>query len=814
MKRTFPLLFAVCLASLAGNAAAFDFYPGASYDPAIPTLKQVLGYEWGDEITDPRGVETYMSALAKASPRIKLVKYGETWEKRPLYYMVVSSQSNIERIDQIQEGLRKLARPDRLAPEEADRLLKSLPVSVWLCYAVHGNEISSTEAALLTAYHLVASLNDPLSGLVLDNAVVIIDPLQNPDGRERFVNYFRQTRGRWPDESQEAAEHNEPWPGGRSNHYLFDMNRDWFALTQPETQARVKAYLSWFPQVVVDLHEMNADSTYYFAPPARPLNPEYTTEQNYWLVQFGINNAAWFDKMHFDYFTREVFDSFYPGYGEGWPMFQGSIGMTFEQASTRGLVVRKEDETVLKYQDAIQHHFIASLATAETAAKNRAQLLKYFHATRKAAIEEGRKGPVLEYIIDPQRNPSRASKLVANLINQGIEVKRAAESFKNGKVKDFYGGAAGMREFPAGSYVVSLAQPAKRLVSTLLSRNTVIEQDFLQEQERRRKKRLNDEFYDITAWSLPLLYDVDCFAAEEESKAGLEAIDAAPRYSGKVIGGKATLAYLISWTSDSSARALSRLLAADARVYSAGKSFKQRGTTFPAGTLIVKVNGNSEKLHELIGQIAAECGVDIYATDTGWVDEGINFGSGFVQYVKKPKVLLLYNSPTSSSSAGALRFLLEQVYGVPVTIVHAQGIRNVRLQKYDVMILPDSWGGQGGYSGVFGEEAVRRLKDWISSGGTLITMGESTRWLTEEKVGLLASSREFRNGDVEKREVEPSKNAPSADAKASEAEKKPADTRPFDLEKAIQPEKELPEATPGRDNASEAGHRTLAGLRL
>jgi len=794
MRTRIPLLLAIWFGLLTHQAVGFDFYPGTSYDPSIPTLKQVMGYDWGEDITDPRGIETYMAALAKASPRVQLVKYGETWEKRPLHYIVVSSQANIGRVAQIQEGLQKLARPDRLSSGEADRLLKSLPVCVWLGYGVHGNEISSPEAALLTVYHLVAAKDDPLAQLALENAVVIVDPLQNPDGRERFVSYFRQTRGRWPDESQEAAEHNEPWPGGRSNHYLFDMNRDWFALTQPETQGRVKAYLSWFPQVFVDLHEMGADSTYYFAPPAPPLNPEFTSEQNHWLVQFGKNNAAWFDKMHFDYFTREVFDSFYPGYGEGWPMFHGSIGMTFEQASTRGLLVRKEDETLLHYREAIQHHFIASLATVETAAKNRLELLKYFHATRQGAIESGRKGPVLEYIIDPQRNPSRAAKLAANLIAQGVEVKRAEEPFKNSKVKDFYGDSLQAREFPAGSYVVSLAQPAKPLASTLLSRHTVIEADFIKEQERRRKKRLDDEFYDITAWSLPLLYDVDCFAAEEETKARLEILAAAPRYQGKVIGGKATLAYLIPWTGDSSARALSRLLAEDVRVYSAGKSFVQRATSFPAGTLIVKVNGNPDKLHDLMGQVSSECGVDIYSTDTGWVDQGINFGSGHVQYVKKPKVLLAYNTPTSSASAGALRFLLEQVYAVPVTIVHAQGLRNARLQKYDVLVLPDS---RAGYSAIFGDEAVRRLKDWISAGGTLVTMGEATRWLTEEKVDLLASSREFRGSSGEKRPAEPAKEPVDADGKAPEAQKQPPESRPFDLEKAIQPEKELPEVTPG-----------------
>ncbi|MEO6725552.1 MAG: M14 family zinc carboxypeptidase, partial [Blastocatellia bacterium] len=289
------LVVCLFLLAFATNAQSFEFYPGAKYDPAIPTLKQVISHEWGEKITSHQESEKYIFALQQAAgSRVKVVKYAETWEGRPLYVMVIGSVSNIARAEEIKAGMQRLSDSRRTSPSEADSLMKSLPAIVWLMHSVHGNEISSTDAALLTAYHLLAAQNDDLVENAMKNVVVLIDPLQNPDGRDRFINYFRQNMGRFADGDLQSAEHNEVWPGGRTNHYLFDMNRDWFAQTQPETRGRTKLYLEWFPQVVADLHEMGTNSSYYFAPPALPWNPNLTKAQLDWLARFGRNNAAWF----------------------------------------------------------------------------------------------------------------------------------------------------------------------------------------------------------------------------------------------------------------------------------------------------------------------------------------------------------------------------------------------------------------------------------------------------------------------------------------------------------------------------------------
>ncbi len=776
----------LCFESLFSQS--FEFYPGATYDPNIPALKKIVGHDWAEKITLPHEAERYIHALAEASPRLELIKYAESWEGRSLYYLVVASEKNLGRVAEIKQAMQKLADTRNLTAAQADELINNMPAIVWLAYGVHGNEISSTDAALLMAYHLAAAQNDSVSQKILAQCVVLIDPMQNPDGRDRYVNYLRQTQGRWPDENQLSAEHNELWPSGRVNHYLFDMNRDWFANTQPETQGRTRHFLEWHPQVFVDLHEMGSGQTYYFAPPADPKNPNMTASQVDWLTRYGRNNAKWFDRFRFDYFTREVFDSFYPGYGEGWPIFHGAIGMTYEQAGADGIVIQRDDETLLRYRDAVHHHFIASLSTSEMAANNRAELLRYFYNYRRTAIEEGSRELVKEYIIAPGSDPNRALKLAGLLMQQGIEVKRAEAPFSNARVRDYFEGKLVSKNFPAGTFVVPLAQPAKRLLKTLMDRQTDMDKAFIDEQLQRRKKRLPDEFYDVTGWSLPLLYNVECYTAEVPSSGNLILLETPPKAQGAVHGGKAHLAYLLAWGKNAAAAALADLLRQNVRVHTSDKEFTLDGRKFPRGSLIIKTKDNPDDLFARMQKLAADHGVEVHATNNSWVSEGVNFGSGYVQFIRKPKVALAYNMPTSPLSTGWTRYVLEQMYGYPVTVINTWQIGAADLSKFNVLILPDGsgfWG--GGYSAILNENAVQRLKTWISGGGTLITFGDATRWLTQEKVDLLATSRELKNGKPE-REAGKEKKDEAPPATASGA---------YDLEKAIQPREELPESTPG-----------------
>ena len=500
--------------------------------------------------------------------------------------MVVGSPERIARLDAVKTDLQRLADPRGVAAGEQDRLVREAPVVVWLAHGVHGNEISSSDAALLEAYHLLAAQGDPGVETVLRDALVLIDPMQNPDGRARFVFQHLQGRAAAADPTPYNAEHDEPWPGGRSNHYLFDMNRDWFAQTQPETRGRIQVAREYWPHVNVDLHEQGGDNTYYFAPPADPLNPHITKSQIAAFDLFGRANGQRFDERGWPYFIREVYDSFYPGYGESWPIFQGSIGMTYEQASARGLSFARSDGTTLTYRDGVMHHFNAAIVTAVTAARNRERLVRDFLEYRRSAVAEGEKGPVREYVLVPGHDPSRAALLAKNLATQGIEVRRTTEAVK-----------VGTREVPAGAYVISHAQPSGRLIRNLLDPHIPQPDDFIERQEARRARRQADQIYDITAWSLPLLYDVEVVTSAAPIGAKHEMLPTAYEAQAPVRSiAPGKVGYLVPWGS-AAAGLTADALAQGIRMHSVGGAFTLNGRRYPIGTALIRSSGNPADLH-------------------------------------------------------------------------------------------------------------------------------------------------------------------------------------------------------------------------
>ena len=748
-------------------AGASELHPGARYDPAIPTLRQVVGHDPGEEITSPEQVGAYLRALAEAAPdRTRLWTYAESWQGRPLQVLAIGSPPRIGRLDEVKAGLRRLADPRGLAPAEAERLLAELPAVAWLIHGVHGNETSSADAGLALAHHLLASRDDPEAERILGETLVLVDPMQNPDGRARFLASFRQGRAKDPDPEPAAAEHDEPWPGGRSNHYLFDMNRDWFALTQPETRGRVALFLDFFPHVVVDLHEMGGNSTYFFAPPAPPVNPALTASQRAWWDEIGRANAARFDARGFPYFVREIYDSFYPGYGESWPLFHGAVGMTYEQASARGLLFRRSDDTVLRYYDGVVQHFTAALTTLATAAKGRARLLRDFLEYRRAAVREGSEGGVREYLIPPGADPARSRRLADLLAAQGIEVRRADEPL-----------AAGGRSLPAGTFAVSLAQPAGRLARSLLGPAPPMDEAFVREQDRRRRQRLPDQVYDVTAWGLPLAFDVECLPL-----AAPVAGRTSPYAPGAAAGPdlpEARVAYLLPWGSGTAAL-VAEALRAGLKVRVAELPFRLGGRDFPAGTAVVRVSENRDGLRDALADLAGRHHAEVVAADSGYVESGISLGSNQVRALRAPRVLLAWDRPTQSLSAGWARWVLERRFGQPVTAVRVASLGRVDLARYDVLVLPS-----GDYSEAVGEALVKRLRTWVSEGGTLVALADAARWAATEKAGLLSTHAELRGG---RPDVEPSEKEKDKD-KDKEPKEPPS---PFDYEKAVEPERERP----------------------
>jgi len=762
---TTRLLIAVlALFLIQGAMQGPEFAPGAKYDARIPTLKQVTGHGPTERVTPPEEIIRYLKSLNEATPdRTKLVKYAETWESRELYALIIGSPERMRRIDQIKAGLQQLAAG--ASSGETDRLVRELPVVVALVHGVHGNEISSGEAAMFEAYHLLAAQGDARVETILREAIVIVDPMQNPDGRARFVHQNLLGQAAWPDPDPASAEHDEPWPGGRSNHYLFDLNRDWFAQTQPESRGRVKFLLEWMPHVVADLHEMGGNSTYYFPPGADPANPFMTPAQRNWLETIGRENAARFDERGFLYFNREVYDAFYPGYGVSWPMAQGAIGMTFEKASARGLIYRRGDGSLLTYRDGAVEHFTAAISSAHTAAVNREKILRDYAAFRRTAGE----GETKAYLLPEGADPGQTRRLVRTLIDNGIVVERADAGFSH----------AG-RPFPAGTYIVPLPQPAGMLARNLLDQNVLMDKAFLTIQEERRKRRLPDQIYDTTAWNMPLLNDVECVASTEAIAIGkkrLRAADVTPNAESRPVLTDARVAYALLWGTTTAGATIEALREGLTARFTS-RSFTIDGRRYDGGTVIFRTADNGPELKTKLSGIAARHGVVFSKIDSAFASEGTSLGSNQVVRLRTPRVLLAWDVPTSSLSAGWARYVIERRYGQPVTAVRVNSLTRVELSKFDVLILPS-----GNYS--FGPEPLRRIRDWVNAGGTLITIAEASRWATREGINLLGTNTELRGG------------APDAPAQTERQPQRPNPLSPSGYNDVIQPAREQPELVPG-----------------
>lgn len=718
LKRCAATIAAI-LALFAGQSAAFaQSFVEADFDAAIPTLTEVIGHQPGERITSPEETVAYLEALVASAPdRARMTQYATSWQGRPLNYVVLTSAENMVRIDAIQADIANVAAG---RPSNGN----ALPVT-WLAYSVHGNEIASTDAAIMMAYHLIAAQNDPRVEQILSDTIVVLDPVQNPDGRARFVSHFRGALGMTPIGDRQAAEHDETWPSGRVNHYMFDLNRDWFTLSQPETRGKVTAMRQWNPVVVADIHEMGGDQTYFFAPAADPVNPNITPEQLTLYELIGRNNARNFDQIGEPYFTREIFDLFYPGYGDTWNAHQGAIGMTYEQGSARGLIWDRRDGTVLPYATTVRNHFVASLSTAEAVATNAQRFLSDF-ANYRRANANGATGSGA-YVIDLASRRWNAENLGRRLALQGIEVVR-----RSGPVS-----VCG-RSYPQGYIAVPQAQPAGKLVRSLLDKNTELPREFILEQEKRRSQDLDHELYDVTAWSVGAMsgvkVDVCNRAIGGEVMTGAEPIAPVGNASG-------TYAVAVPWNDSGQARLVTLALREGIDARSSDEAFVKDGRTFPRGTVVFPIATNSPEKMARLRELAGEIGAETVGLADSWVESGPNLGSSAFVRLTLPKVAIAWDDGISQLSAGSMRYVLEQRLGLPVVPIRTNRLSRADLSDYDVVLVPD-----GRPRGVLGAGGIRNLRSFVQRGGVLVAVGNALGAFASGDTPLLAVQREAALG--------------------------------------------------------------------
>ncbi|MEZ4791969.1 MAG: M14 family metallopeptidase [Gelidibacter sp.] len=664
----------------------------------ITSPKDFLGYELGTKFSRHHQMVDYFKKIASEMPKqIKLEQYGETYERRPLYLAFVSTEENIKNLETVRENNLKNAGILEGNPTANDVAI------VWLSYNVHGTEASSTEASMKTIYELLTQHQEWLK-----NTVVIIDPCLNPDGRDRYVNWYNETSSTPYDTDQQASESNQPWPGGRANHYLFDLNRDWAWITQVESQARLKVYNKWLPQVHVDFHEQGRNEPYYFAPAVEPFHEIVTDWQRDFQTQIGKNNAKYFDEKGWLYFTKERFDLLYPSYGDTYPTYLGAIGMTYEQAGQSGLGILNDEGTVLTLVDRIAHHTMTGLSTIEIASKNAEKLntefKKYFGTTSDLKVKS--------YVVHGNQDKIQALKKL--LDKHQIQYGSAS----SGKVSgyDYATNKEGTMNATSEDLVVSTNQPKGKMVKVLFEPQT----------------KLTDSLtYDITAWSLPYAYGLDAMASTKLASTSTTGIT--PNLNIK--DGNAT-AYITKWNHLKDAEFMAELLKQHIKVRFTERPFTTTTPekTYDRGALIIVRGDNSkvENFDDKIIEAANKFNRKVFATLSGFSKSGPDFGSPDVKLVSKPKIALLSGDYTSSLSYGEIWHFFEQQLHYPITSINSDDFKDINLDTYNVLILPNGY-----YSRFFDADALANLKSWVSKGGKLIAIdGALNAFADKEGFGL------------------------------------------------------------------------------
>jgi hypothetical protein len=741
--RVLPYLVAVLLggtSAVAASAAlpaelAYDvpFFPGATYDPAIPTVESLLGFSAGERAATHGEIERCFQAWDEASPRTQLVEYGRTWEGRALTYLVVTSPENLARLEEIRAGWQKVADPRSTDAVTADRLAQELPAVAWLGHSIHGDETSGADAALATAYHLTAS-RDPEVASLLSELVVLIDPMMNPDGRDRFLGQIRQHRSGQPNVDDQSLLHYGHWPWGRGNHYYFDLNRDWIFGVHPETRGRLAALRQWHPLLFVDAHEMGAQETYLFYPPTEPMNPYLPDHVRRWWEVFGTDQARAFDRHGWRYYTGEWAESWGPFYSDSWNALRGSIGILYEQAGIAEDAVRRPEGTLMTYREAVHHQATSAWANVTTLAGHRGELARDFLASRRRAVAAD--GPFARrtFAVLPSGNTTRLARFAELLALQGFDVHRSTSDQTVPRATDVLGVARTEVVLPTGTLLVPNRQPEAHLLAAVMDTDVRLSPEILAEERREVLRRGGTLLYDVTAWSVPLLYGLEVLELPMELPAG-SAPWVAEAPTTPVAGAPEPVAFVIDGADDASVAAAARLMEQGVAVRVADRALELDGRRFTRGSVAILADDNRadrEGLAETVRAVVGELDLAAIGIASGLGPaDAPDLGGRHLQRLEPPRIGLLGRGTTSTTDFGAIWWLIDRFLGASHSTLEEPVLEEYDLGRYNVLVLPDR-------AGALPSGAAELLKTWVQAGGTLIAVGDAAAALAAEEPGLSA----------------------------------------------------------------------------
>ncbi len=666
-----------------------------TYNSKIPTPASVIGHEVGEwHVTHDKLVQ-YMYAVAAASDRISIVSRGTTFEGRPLLLLTITSTQNHANLESIHKNHLKRTNED-VSPSEIEKS----PIVVYQGFSIHGNEPSGSNAALMVAYYLAAAQGPQIDAL-LNNTVILFDPSFNPDGLQRFAYWANTNRNKNLTTDGNDREYHEVWPGGRSNHYWFDMNRDWLPVQLPESRARLVTFHDWLPNILTDHHEMGTNSSFFFQPgiPERthPLTPSMNQELT---RKIGTYHAAALDQIGSLYYSEEDYDDFYYGKGSTFPDINGSVGILFEQASSRGHV-QESDNGILTFAFTIRNQFTAALSTLKAAVEMRKEMLNYQYDFFKARRDQISNAKTNAYLIGDQKDVSKMTHFLDILLRHQIKVHQLDSDITlNGK------------NFKAGkSYVIPKDQKNKTLLNAMFEKRTSF-QDSL--------------FYDISAWSFPLAFNLD-FADNGNTKLSGAPIEKAEFNKGTITT-KSNYAYLFEWHDYYAPKLAYRLLSKGVRLKVGKSPFSQNDVNFDYGTIMIPAQNqsmSSEELFQIIDEALAGIPVQVFGVGTG-LNKGIDLGSGELSTLKLPKIGLFVGGGVNPHDAGEMWHMLDQRFDIPISKLDVDDLSGMDLSRYNVLIASNM-------RGSFSEGAGKNLKSWIEDGGTLVAYGSVLTWLAKKE---------------------------------------------------------------------------------
>ncbi|MFH1719717.1 MAG: M14 family metallopeptidase, partial [Planctomycetota bacterium] len=713
------------------NQAPPQFVESADFDPAIPTPESIIGHAVAAKAVRYSTLARYLHALAEASKEVTLTAYGQTHEGRTLYYLTITSEANHKRLARIKADNAKLSDPRKLnEPGQANQLAKTLPAVAWLNYSIHGDELSSTEAAMYVAYHLAAARDDANRKL-LDQVVIHINPLVNPDGRERYLSHLEQLTGVVSSPDYQAMQHQALWSKGRGNHYLFDLNRDWLVHLQPEVRSLAEAILSWNPHLVVDSHEQGAYDTYLFDPPREPLNIHLSPKVMEWRKRFSSDQAEAFNRYGWSYYTQDWYSEWSPIYTNAWANLQGAIGLLYEQARVDGASVKQPTGHEVSYRETVHHHIVSSLANLETLRANRQQILRDLREDRQWALGEHDTDAGV-FLLPPCTDTLRWKDMVELVGRQGVEGGFAREPFEAENTTDIWGNKLANKEFPKGTLVVRSKQTHRRILQALFEFDPHLRESFLLDERKELENRRSTLLYDVSAWNLPMAFGIESYWAESVSDVALSSDMPTAGPDLPKPGAKSGYGYLIDFGNSAAYPVLVRLFEEKCYPRIATKPFKIEARQYEPGTVLLRAHENPDGLAEILQKAASDFGVGIHAVDRALVEDGPDLGSQKFELLSAPRVAIASQWPIRSTSFGSIWYLLDCRLQLRSSPINIQNLNSIDLRKYNVLILPDS----SSLDRLLDDKAVKKIKGWVEDGGTLIAVGGSAAFAADKDGGL------------------------------------------------------------------------------